>query len=111
MILISKVDRNHLRMSDLKGLPHLKKFMDKHCNISQYVFEVKKSKDQSCFYCSGHPIRLQSEVFDSLSFLLLPRLDATKALYRPIDEVYWQVCRLPRFVAESPLHKTNGCAS
>lgn len=74
-----QVDRDHLRKENLKDLPALKQFMDKHCNISQYVFQVKKCKDESCFYCTGYTVRMPKEVFNSLSFLPLPRLDSTKA--------------------------------
>ena len=63
------LDRNHLRKADLKDAPALKAFMDTHCHMSQYVFKVKKCNDESCFYCTGHTIRMPKEVFDSVRFL------------------------------------------
>ena len=83
-----RVSRDHLRKENLKDIPALKQFMDHHCNISQYVFQVKKCKDESCFYCTGYPIRMPKDVFDSLSFLPLPRLNSIKSHYRPFSEIY-----------------------
>ena len=62
--------------------------MDKHCHMTRYVFQVKKCRDHSCFYCIEHPIRMPAKVFDSLSFLPLPRLDKTKEHYRPFSELF-----------------------
>ena len=82
------LDRNHLRKADLKDASALKAFMDAHCHMSQYVFQVKKCNDESCVYCTGHPIRMPKEVFDSVRFLPLPRLDGTKKHYRPFSELF-----------------------
>ena len=82
------LDRNHLTKDILKDAPALVKFMDVHCHISQYAFQVKKCKDESCYYCIGKPVRMPVEVFESLHFLPLPRLDSTKQHYRPFIEVW-----------------------
>ena len=82
------MDRNHLTKDVLKDAPALKQFVDTHCHISQYVFQVKKCKDASCYYCVDKPIQMSAETFESLYFLPLPRLDPTKKHYQPFAEVY-----------------------
>jgi len=68
-----QVDRDHLRKENLKDLPTVKQFMDKHCNISQYVRISSKMMSPA-----STALATQS-AFDSLSFLPLPCLDSTKA--------------------------------
>jgi hypothetical protein len=82
------LERDHLRKADLKEAKHLKKFMDQHCHISQYVFQIRKCKDQACYYCTEYPVRLPEEVFASLSFLPLPRLDESKKHYQSFSDLY-----------------------
>ena len=64
--------------------------MKSHCKCSQYMFQIKKCTDTSCFYCVQHPVRLQKEVFDSLKYLPLPLLDNTKEHYQKFCDLYGQ---------------------
>ena len=82
------LDRGHLRKADMKDAPALKKFMNNHCHISQYVFQIKKCKDASCYYCVNNPVRMPVEVFEELHFFPLPRLDPSKKHYKPFTEMY-----------------------
>ena len=49
----------------------LKKFFEHCCSLSHYSFGVKKCGMASCSICK--PVRLPSEVFKSLNFLLFPQ--------------------------------------
>ena len=84
------LDRKHLTKEVLKDAPALKNFMDVHCHISQYAFQIKKCKDESCYYCIGKPVQMSAEVFESLHFLPLPRLDSTKKHYKPFGVKRYQ---------------------
>ena len=84
------LDKNHLTKEALKDAPALQKFMDKHCNASHYVFQVRKCLDASCYFCQDHPIRMPIEDFKTLAYLPLPLLDSAKEHYRPFDELFGQ---------------------
>ena len=62
----------------------LRKFMDTHCHMSNYVFQVKKCLSSECFYCTRYPVRMSIDKFQSLSYLPLPILDAMKEHYGQI---------------------------
>ena len=52
----------------------IQQFMDTHCSVTKYLFQVKKCLSQDCVYCSNHPVRLPMEHFKKLSFVPLPLL-------------------------------------
>ena len=107
-----KLNQDHLRKADLKDASALKKFMDSHCHMSQYVFQVKKCKDTLCYYCAEYPIRMPAEIFENLHFLPLPRLDSTKKHYQPFTDVYGKElseCDRPSQVTDenTPIDREN----
>lgn len=81
------LEKDRLTSKDLKKATTYTDFIKKHCHCSQYVFQIKKCLDSSCYYCVQHPVQVSPEVFDSLSFLPLPLLNATKDKYLKFDEV------------------------
>ena len=68
----------------------LRKFIETHCNMSDYVFQVKKCMDNSCLHCAHHPVRMSKEDFQSLCYLPLPLLDPQKESFLPFNELYGQ---------------------
>ena len=74
--------------AQLKHTPVLWNFMDKHCHMTKYVFQVKKCSDDLRIYCIEHQIWMPAGVFDSLSFLPLPWLDTTNEYYCPFSELF-----------------------
>ena len=62
------------------------KFIDSHCRIRHYSFQVKKCSDPMC--CS--PPRLPEELFKDMKWLPDPLLTADKAHYKTFQELYRQ---------------------
>ena len=85
------LERDKLTKEDLKKATALQSFFEKHCHSSDYVFQIKKCTDESCYYCAEHPIRLPVEVFRELSFLPLPLLDHTKEHYQKFADIFGQI--------------------
>ena len=69
-----------LTAKSLKKAEAYQKFIKSHCHSSQYIFQIKKCSDATCFYWLEHPVCLPSEIFESLSFLPLPLMVARRNL-------------------------------
>ena len=77
------LERDSLTQDVLKTALALQNFCKNHCHSSNYVYQLKKCRDQDC---KEHPIGLHSEVFSKLSFLPLPLLDALNETLRKVYE-------------------------
>lgn len=84
------LEKDSLTAKDLKKATSLEQFMKTHCHSSQYVFQVKKCTDLSCYYCQEHPVRLPEDMFGGLCFLPLPLLDNSKEHCQEFSSVYGQ---------------------
>ena len=56
-------NHSHLRKTTIKDVPVQWKFMDKHCHMTQYVFQVK-----NYLSCIEHPIHMPVKVLDSFHY-------------------------------------------
>jgi len=74
----------------IKESEPLRNFIEAHCNMSSYVFQVKKCQNDSCLHCAHHPVHMTAEEFKALCFLPLPLLDSKKESYLPFSEMYGQ---------------------
>ena len=84
--------KDDLIAKGLKKAESFAKFLKTHCHASQYVFQIKKCSNATCFYCLEHPVRLPDDVFSSLMFLPLPLLDKnTKDHYQKFTDLYGQL--------------------
>jgi len=68
----------------------LQNFIEAHCNMSDYVFQIKKCQNSSCLHCAHHPVHMTAEDFEALSFLPLPLLNSQKESYLSFSEIYGQ---------------------
>ena len=57
------LDNTHLRKHNLKDALVQWKFMDIHCHMTWYLFQVK-----NCLYCIEHPIHMPAKVLDSFHY-------------------------------------------
>jgi len=62
----------------------IQQFMESHCSITKYLFQVKKCLSENCLYCTNHPVRLPMDQFKKLSYIPLPLLDGEK--YSPFAD-------------------------
>ena len=74
----------------IKESQPLQKFIEAHCKMSHYVFQVKKCQDKSCLHCAHHPVRMSAEDFLALCYLPLTLLDPQKESFFPYSELYSQ---------------------
>ncbi|CAG8621658.1 25122_t:CDS:2 [Dentiscutata erythropus] len=73
--------------AQIRRHPALVKFMETHCQMRTYSFQVKKCNNPSCLYCK--PIRLPPHEFRNLSFLPDPILSKENANhYAAFQQVY-----------------------
>ncbi|CAG8526144.1 5965_t:CDS:2, partial [Racocetra persica] len=73
--------------AQIRRHPALVKFMETHCQMRTYSFQVKKCNNPSCLYCK--PIRLPPHEFRNLSFLPDPILSKENAdHYAAFQQVY-----------------------
>jgi len=73
-----------------KIIEPLHNFIEAHCNMSNYVFQVKKCQNGSCLHCSHHPECMSTENFEALCYLPLSLLDSKNESYLPFSEMYGQ---------------------
>ena len=66
--------------------PNFMKFVDTHCHIRQYSFQIKKCGDSTC--CP--PPRLPLDTFSSLHWLPDPTLSDNKAHFKIFQDLYGQ---------------------
>ena len=60
------------------------KFIETHCHLRQYCFQIKKCEDHAC--CPSP--RLSTEVFESIHWLPDPTLTADRAHFKTFKELY-----------------------
>ncbi|XP_053405192.1 uncharacterized protein LOC123536040 [Mercenaria mercenaria] len=75
------------KINDYQSSAAVKDFLEKHSQMRQYSFQMKKYKSNQCGYCVLNPPRLPHEVFDELHFLPDPIPDGDNH-YKPFNEVY-----------------------
>ncbi|PKY22926.1 hypothetical protein RhiirB3_504468, partial [Rhizophagus irregularis] len=63
----SQLTINDTTLVELRKFHKLKEFIDTHCQIRQYSFQIKKCNNSECTICL--PVELPIEVFDELHFL------------------------------------------
>ena len=83
----------------------LQKFVQGHCNSTHYGFQISKCVDPSCSYCSDHPIRMERNQFNELSFLPMPLLDDSKKNYLPFSRVYMENHHQTTIALQSVVHQ------
>lgn len=82
------LQKDGLAQVELKKSEPLQKFIKEHCHVSKYAVQVRKCLQESCCYCSSHPIHMSIEEYKAISFLPLPLLNFTRDHYKPFAEVY-----------------------
>ena len=90
-IIDSSLSYDDLSQKTLKKAKSLQGFLDAHCHSTHYAYQLRKCVLDSCSYCSTHPIRMPLEQFSSLSYLPMPRMDATGQHFKKFVEVYGQL--------------------
>jgi hypothetical protein len=103
----STLKMGDLNQSTLKDAKDLQAFMKTHCILTRYLFQVKKCREESCLYCTTHPVRLPQDQFEQLNWLPLPLMDASKEHYKKFEELYGQ---LPSEVDRPSLSSTSVCS-
>ena len=71
---------------DISKAKNFLKFVDSHCHLRRYSFQVKKCEDRTC--CP--PPRLSEEILSSLCWLPNPTLTSDKAHFKTFGELYGQ---------------------
>lgn len=72
------------RQKDIGKAKTFLKFVDSHCCVRKYSFQVKKCNDPTC--CP--PSRLSSEVFSKIKWLPDPTFTSDKTHYKTFQELY-----------------------
>ena len=67
----SSIDTSNtdLKQKDLINKPQLEKFLETHCKLRQFSFQVKKCGDDICEFGVCKPPRLPQEIFNCLNWL------------------------------------------
>ena len=72
----------------------LLKFVELHCHLKKYLFQIKKRSDTTC----QPPSRLPREVFSNLKWLPDPTLTSDKANCMDTKETYQTILNLCVFI-------------
>ncbi|CAB4406307.1 unnamed protein product [Rhizophagus irregularis] len=83
----SQLTINDTTLVELRKFHKLKEFIDTHCQIRQYSFQIKKCNNSECTICL--PVELPIEVFDELHFLPDPEPSiADSNHYKDFSSIY-----------------------
>ena len=90
-IVDSSLQQDSLRKKDLVKAKDYQAFMESHSHRTCYAVQLHKCALDTCAYCSNHPVHMPLEEFNTLSYLPLPILDASRRHYKPFNDVYGQL--------------------
>ncbi len=82
----SSLSMSNTTKKDISKSSKFFEFVDSHCRVRPYVFQVKKCEDRNC--CP--PPRLSSEVFSSVHWLPDPTLKQDKSHFKTLEELHGQ---------------------
>ena len=89
-IVDSSLQQDSLRKKDLVKAKDYQAFMESHSHRTCYAVQLCKCTLDTCTYYSNHLVRMPLEEFNSLCYLPLPILDASRQHYKPMCMVSYQ---------------------
>ena len=79
-----QLSMSNTTQKDIQKAKTFLKFVELHCHLRKYSFQIKKCSDTSC--CP--PSRLPTEIFSKLKWLPDPTLTLDKGNYKTFQELY-----------------------